>query len=215
QAVGRGEPAGALGEPRHAADGPRAPDELLNGEVALRGGAQRELRRRALCGEAGPRDDRVARVALILMEAAHVPAVVELDDAPLVPVAGGAPVLMHGEIIRCPLAIDPSHATLDVLGIVTPCQATAHVEAALEVRVGSRSTEEHHLPAQEAATERGGRPRGVDRELEAHAGAVMIDTGQDHVPRERHEVAVAITSLLPARRARSGLEAKRQLSWRR
>ena len=170
-------------------------------------GAELASRRRPLRRQPGPRHYRVARIALVLVEAAHVPAVVELDDAPFVAVPARAHVLVHGEVVGRPLAIDPPDGAGDVLRVIPPGQPPAHVEAALEVGEGARRTEEHHLAAQQAAAERRRRPAGLDGQLEQHASAVVIHTGQRDVPRERHQRSARVPALLPAGRPRRAVEA--------
>src|SRR5262249_49779487 len=141
------------GDHEGRAHDPRAADELRDDELDARGRAQLEPRGRTLRGEPAPRHDGVPLLAVVLMEAAHVPAVVELPDAPLAPVAGAPPVLVDGEVLLRPLAVDPADGALDLLGGVAPAELPAHDEPALEVRVRPLGAEEHHLSAQLAPAE--------------------------------------------------------------
>src|SRR4030095_7246287 len=96
--------------------------------------------------------------------------------------------------------------------VLAPGETAAHREPALKVRVRARGAEEHHLAAQQAASERRGRSRRVDGELEQHARAMMVDAGQRDVPPERHELAARVASLFPARASRRRVEAQREVS---
>src|SRR5262249_21162628 len=138
----------------------------------------------------------------VLVEAAHVPAVRELHDAPLVAIARAPAVLMPAEVFDAPLAIDPADLTVDGLARVAPGELAAHAEPALEVRERGADAEEHHLATARATAERGRRPGRVDVEREGHVGAVMIAAAELERPRERHQRASAVPRVPPADRPR-------------
>src|SRR5262249_14891377 len=108
QAVAVREPARSLAEHEEAAYDARALDELRPDQRAPVRAADLELRSRSLRRDAGPRHDGVALIAAILVEAAQVPAVVQLDHAPLVAVARALGILMLGEVVLRPLPVDPA-----------------------------------------------------------------------------------------------------------
>src|SRR5262249_11437382 len=153
-----------------------------------------------------------ARVALVLVEAAHVPAVVELDHPPFVAIATRTPILVHGKIVWSPLAIDPADGAGDVLLVIAPREASPHVETALEVREGAGPPEDHPPPAGERAAQGSGGPARLDRQLERHARSMVIDTRKHDLPRERNEFASSVAELLPARRSRRAVEAEGEVA---
>src|SRR5262249_58589288 len=57
----------------------------------------------------------------------------------------------------------------------------------------------------------GRRSRGVDRQLEPHACAVVVESGQRDVPGEGDELTVPIAPVLPATGAGGGLVAQREI----
>src|SRR5262249_42994378 len=155
-----GEVARALGEHGGPAHPAGTTDELEYLDLHAIGCPERPLGRRPLRGQPGPGHGHVVGVALILMEAAHVPAVVELHHAPLVTVAAGVAILVDAEVVHGPLSVDPSDRAVDVLAGVAPAQTSPHHEATLEVGVGPRCPEKHHLAAEYLSAEPRRPPRG-------------------------------------------------------
>src|SRR5262249_52820451 len=125
-----------------------AADELGHDELDPVRSAELEVGARPLRRDPRPRNDRVALGAQVLVEAAHVPAVVELPDGPLVSVARALRILVLGEVFLGPLAIDPADIALHLLGRIAPGNSAAHAETALEVRPGTLGAEKHHLAAE-------------------------------------------------------------------
>ena len=214
EAISIREVAGAVGEELAAADDAGALDELEQLELDVWRGAELERGRGALRREARPRNDRVPFRAQVLVEDAQVPAVLELHHAPLVPVAGALPVLMAGEILDGPLAVDPTDLALDRLRHVAPRELAAHPEPALEIRERLREAEEHHLAAEHAAAERRRWTVGIDVERERHRGAMVVAAAQVERPRERDERAGVIPLVHPRHPAGIGGVAKREVAAR-
>src|SRR5262249_59994316 len=99
-----------------------------------------------------------------------------VDPPAFVAVAARAPVLVHGEILRSPLTVDPADGAGDGLLVIAPREAPPHVETALEVRVGAGRPQEHHLPSEESAAERSGRPARLGRQPERTGRSVRVGT---------------------------------------
>src|SRR5262252_4294706 len=115
-------------------------------------------------------------MTVVLVEATHVPAVIEMQHAPLVAVTRAAPVLVDGEIVDRPLPIDPAGVARHLFAHVVPAEPSAHRQPALKVRVRPFGAEKHHLPAEVAATERSRGTLRIDLELQGHACAMVVDT---------------------------------------
>src|SRR6185503_6678201 len=109
QAVGVGEVFGALFERQARLDDARIAHEGFALDHALARVA--DLAVGAGGGGGGERDRAVVTAAVELQPDAQLDAVVEMELAPLVAIAGAAQVLMDAEVLRGPLAVDPAGVT--------------------------------------------------------------------------------------------------------